>query len=703
MISPIKRTNSQWWNAYDESKEMVSDYWMEISQEKLHVCGNAYYIELDSTASYYQTLGASTAELIINAEIWRKLNEPSIGIDWKEYDKWKDSVINNEKKFFYQPDGNVDFIYKIHKSTGGILSDVDGFSALSWYSTSVSYEVDLVNHIKVDYGYSENGSGATVIRNAEKKRIFFAMSHEHGHFLYANGHITYGKVAYGPGSELNFSPYEQILFGYAKYSTANLNNQNTYTIGDYSGRDTTYNQFLIVPIDENQSFAIANRGNLSRWDRVMFGDTARILMTDLNTDYGKGAYIYHFKQQPVAPIGDQHVQDLECADGMWHWTYKGRGQYYAFDKGYCWDGGSVWMQYQRDSVLYDNDNGWNDSAGAKGDDKSFWIPQRFSIGSNNSCGIGTEKLFTNNEEFYSNDPHQGDRWDPWNVGYNEVFSPYSSPSTKTMTNGNSNIYIYLCNNNNSNHSKTFNIYRTGYNGMTDSIILSLTPPSRPMGLKIAWSVCTNGVRYPQISWNHNMEPDMTSPFFSPLDYKRYKIFRAYTDMNNVPGDYEEVADQYFNANTTPTWIDYNASSECSFGQSESRYNVRYKIKAVDNYNTQSVYSEFVSTQTLKVRENNGDNFRLINSDLPKTFFLNQNYPNPFNPVTNIKYDLPKDVFVSIKIYDLLGREIKTLVSEFKQAGSYLVSFNGSEFASGIYFYKIQAGSFTQVKRMVLVK
>lgn len=93
----------------------------------------------------------------------------------------------------------------------------------------------------------------------------------------------------------------------------------------------------------------------------------------------------------------------------------------------------------------------------------------------------------------------------------------------------------------------------------------------------------------------------------------------------------------------------------------------------------------------------------ISSVTSSDYKLFQNYPNPFNPVTNIKFNLPKDVFVKIKIYDVLGREIKTLVSEFKQAGSHIVSFNGFEFASGIYFYRIEAGSFTQVKRMALIK
>lgn len=88
---------------------------------------------------------------------------------------------------------------------------------------------------------------------------------------------------------------------------------------------------------------------------------------------------------------------------------------------------------------------------------------------------------------------------------------------------------------------------------------------------------------------------------------------------------------------------------------------------------------------------------------PKSYELSQNFPNPFNPNTTIKYALPKDGFVSIKIYDIAGREIYKLVSENKKAGYYSTQFNGSTLASGVYFYRIQAGNFIQTKKMVLIK
>ncbi len=92
-----------------------------------------------------------------------------------------------------------------------------------------------------------------------------------------------------------------------------------------------------------------------------------------------------------------------------------------------------------------------------------------------------------------------------------------------------------------------------------------------------------------------------------------------------------------------------------------------------------------------------------NTETLEKYSLSQNYPNPFNPTTKINFALPKQGFVSLKIYDITGREIKILVNEVKQAGYYTVDFNGSHLSSGVYFYKIQSGDFSSVKRMVLIK
>ena len=89
--------------------------------------------------------------------------------------------------------------------------------------------------------------------------------------------------------------------------------------------------------------------------------------------------------------------------------------------------------------------------------------------------------------------------------------------------------------------------------------------------------------------------------------------------------------------------------------------------------------------------------------VPSNFSLSQNYPNPFNPSTKINFDLPVDGNVSLKIFDMSGKEVMTLVNEVKTAGYYSVNFNGASLSSGIYFYTIQSGSFVSTKKMTLIK
>jgi hypothetical protein len=88
---------------------------------------------------------------------------------------------------------------------------------------------------------------------------------------------------------------------------------------------------------------------------------------------------------------------------------------------------------------------------------------------------------------------------------------------------------------------------------------------------------------------------------------------------------------------------------------------------------------------------------------PAEFLLKQNYPNPFNPSTTIEFAIPKSEFVSLKIYDLLGREVRVLVSESLDAGSYKANFDGAQLASGVFLYKLQAGSFSMIKKLSLIK
>ena len=92
-----------------------------------------------------------------------------------------------------------------------------------------------------------------------------------------------------------------------------------------------------------------------------------------------------------------------------------------------------------------------------------------------------------------------------------------------------------------------------------------------------------------------------------------------------------------------------------------------------------------------------------NTSIPQTYSLHQNYPNPFNPNTVIGYDLPKAGFVKLTVFDLLGREVAVLVNQRQNAGSFKAAWDGSNNSSGVYYYKLTSGNFTQTNKMILVK
>lgn len=120
------------------------------------------------------------------------------------------------------------------------------------------------------------------------------------------------------------------------------------------------------------------------------------------------------------------------------------------------------------------------------------------------------------------------------------------------------------------------------------------------------------------------------------------------------------------------------------------------VKAVDRYCSlkESGFSTVVAVTPVSVTSE---------IEIPKAFNLYQNIPNPFNPETEIKFDIPKKSFVTLLVYDITGKEISKLINEVKDAGSYSLRWDGKELSSGTYFYKITAGNFTSIKKMILIK
>jgi len=141
-------------------------------------------------------------------------------------------------------------------------------------------------------------------------------------------------------------------------------------------------------------------------------------------------------------------------------------------------------------------------------------------------------------------------------------------------------------------------------------------------------------------------------------------------------------------------IDSNGLITGNFGEMDTTFNFSIIVN-----------NQHSNSDTLKFKLVVSKNITGIDNqeNLPDKFYLSQNYPNPFNPSTTIEYNIPKAGLVTLKIYDILGREVRTIVNKEKTAGSYKISFNASSFASGVYFYRLTSGGFTLIKKMVLLK
>jgi hypothetical protein len=187
-----------------------------------------------------------------------------------------------------------------------------------------------------------------------------------------------------------------------------------------------------------------------------------------------------------------------------------------------------------------------------------------------------------------------------------------------------------------------------------------------------------------LNWNAGV------PIGQPLGYKIQR-------KNGLPEDDSTYVDLLETAAGTHTFDDETVELDHNYTYRIAMLSGPGYVSHFGNEATAYVPDELTSVKTA--------------NQLPSEFSLEQNYPNPFNPTTKIKYNIPNVIangakqsqFVILKVYDIIGNEIATLVNEEKIAGNYEVDFNGAGLPSGIYFYQLKAGSFVETKKMILLK
>jgi hypothetical protein len=202
-------------------------------------------------------------------------------------------------------------------------------------------------------------------------------------------------------------------------------------------------------------------------------------------------------------------------------------------------------------------------------------------------------------------------------------------------------------------------------------------------------VQVDGIRVSH-SWNWAPLPvELTSFTYRTRGSNVLLNWSTATEINNLGFEVQRKSDNngfvtigfVEGAGTTPEKMQYSFSDE----ELESGY-YSYRLKQIDSDGS------FEYSNAIEV---------VING--PVQFALDQNYPNPFNPATTIKYQISENSLVSLKVYDILGNEVAILVDETQEAGSYEISFIASSLSSGVYFYRIEAGGFSAMKKMSFVK
>ncbi|HKJ81623.1 MAG TPA: T9SS type A sorting domain-containing protein, partial [Ignavibacteriaceae bacterium] len=203
-----------------------------------------------------------------------------------------------------------------------------------------------------------------------------------------------------------------------------------------------------------------------------------------------------------------------------------------------------------------------------------------------------------------------------------------------------------------------------------------------------------------------------------IDYKNVTVVRENADGNPGPG-VSGVNNNYGEMFVKDTLG--GDSTRISLQDGNNNYENHWDPSFIDNQaynyiNTGSKFSDLIgivyySFSNYKMCPRKSDDFvgfvptavKEYTNKMPGTFGLSQNYPNPFNPSTVITFSIPKESQVTLKIFNILGQEVKTLVNDSRMPGKYTVNFNASSLSSGVYFYALRAGNYFQVKKMMLLK
>lgn len=618
----------------------ITAFFRDASFNKFFVIGDVYrhlYI-FENNSTYYsftngRHVGYAVKELLTNIKD---------SVDYTLYDKFAPNDPTNKR----HPDGQVDFILIVFRfflssetGTGSGVAALGG-TAGNFGTGITQITLDGVN-ITSESCFG-NGSGA--ISTQRTPWNYNVSCHEIGHYLLGGHRNAMGLFNLLNTNGNSFPSADEREFLGWSHASDSVTSNTTITLEDYA---TTGDFMKII------------RGG------VLYYFEYRRRINYHFTPAWTVFYNWTFNQ-PTSLVPDSSLlihryADAESADGRWNFL---KGSVYT-------------SRYVVDTINRGNFQ-----------DRFFFNTPNRLLGEDiydmrkDSC-----VNFTTGAPIHTKRNAKsagGDTNSCFDIGYNQVYSPWSNPQAPV-----------------SSSSDSFAVEILGKTTEGNLILgvyfsnLPQTTPSKPQYLKISKNYVSTGRFYPKLTWLSNKEPDMST----------YGIYKA---TITTPGE-DATEYSWIGSTSDTTYIDqtilmYDPQVHYQGGCPPQPVNYTYRVTAVDLTDKESVMSERDSIAGYIdpcVVMDEGDNLQIENPSIKNE--LLQNSPNPFNPSTSIHFSIENPSFVTLKVYDNLGREIVTLINENRDPGIYFIKFDGSNLSTGIYYYKLIAGEYSQIRKMLLLK
>jgi len=691
-IDPSKESGS----AMDKYRDYTySDYFSEMSMGTMDVIGDEVYMQIPYPSSVYLNNGTSAPGLN-NFILTYAYN--NLGVDYSDYDNWT----LNGSKWEWGGDGKPEMVVIQFRKIPS------GYESYYWGGATPggSNSLFLSSPLTLGGATLTAGCGVSTTQGMNNTtRLMSVPIHEMCHNIFGNyfshhgfnwGHTSIGLMTEAHAlSTLTMLPMERSMPGMDWTTPTEVNSgnlQTNYTLGDFIETGNCL-KVAIPNTSPQEYFWVSNHQKKSVYDGVARGGKGCVEgyefynSQDPYCDEGKGLFIFSESDKDCANNihgfgqGDRHFAfDLLSAEGKFNWATD------RYVSGAPYGVGNINIQKEVTGNRVSGQSKFN----------NHWLQP-----STWSAQLLNNEICSQDGDYNVTADFHGTGLMAYNMGYDEIFSPYSNPATNSCANPstNSGVTFKLLSQNNTTGAITLKIY---YNDIT---ALSDLPPSKPKLVKCEKEELTSGF-HPKLTWDANIEPDF-DPEEGPGGV--YKIYRGASYNCSVEPTYTYVTSvPYYTTEYIDESVTLHDKGLGGINCGDDLVTYSYKISAVDENDDESLKSERALVSGYMEPCLIGDpesrpGHAIIENGLPTEFKLFQNYPNPFNPVTNIQYDLSQSGLVKIKVYDMLGKEVASLVNEYKMAGSYLISFNASSLSSGVYFYKIETPDFVQTKRMILMK